>query len=67
MNKSIFIFLIFISSTIFSTSCGKKYECPQGDSEIVGARCNDGTTTDATGQGACSHHDGVESWLCCCE
>lgn len=29
----------------------------------VGAICNDGTTSTATGSGACSHHGGVSCWL----
>lgn len=29
----------------------------------VGAICNDGTTSRATGRGACSHHEGVDYWL----
>ncbi|MGB8644450.1 MAG: SH3 domain-containing protein [Anaerolineae bacterium] len=29
----------------------------------VGAVCNDGTTSTATGSGACSHHKGVAYWL----
>lgn len=29
----------------------------------IGARCNDGTYSSATGQGACSHHGGVKEWL----
>lgn len=29
----------------------------------VGAICNDGTKTTATGRGACSHHGGVAYWL----
>lgn len=29
----------------------------------VGATCNDGTTSTATGRGACSHHGGVRCWL----
>lgn len=28
----------------------------------VGAECNDGWNSPATGQGACSHHDGVDFW-----
>lgn len=28
----------------------------------VGALCNDGTTSSATGSGACSHHGGVQCW-----
>jgi len=29
----------------------------------VGAVCRDGTTSNATGRGACSHHGGVAYWL----
>jgi hypothetical protein len=29
----------------------------------VGAVCRDGTTSTATGRGACSHHGGVDYWL----
>lgn len=29
----------------------------------VGARCKDGTTSTATGSGACSSHDGVSCWI----
>jgi hypothetical protein len=29
----------------------------------VGAMCNDGTQSSATGSGACSHHGGVSCWL----
>jgi len=37
---------------------------PAGGSGIrVGAICNDGTSSSATGQGACSHHKGVNHWL----
>lgn len=28
----------------------------------TGAVCNDGSTSTATGRGACSHHDGVDYW-----
>jgi hypothetical protein len=28
----------------------------------VGATCNDGTSSTATGSGACSHHKGVACW-----
>jgi len=30
---------------------------------LVGAICMDGTTSDATGSGACSHHGGVKQWI----
>lgn len=29
----------------------------------IGAVCKDGTTSRATGRGACSHHGGVSYWL----
>ena len=29
----------------------------------IGAMCNDGTTSTATGRGACSHHGGVSCWM----
>lgn len=30
--------------------------------ERVGATCKDGTSSYATGSGACSHHGGVRTW-----
>jgi hypothetical protein len=33
-----------------------------GDRHRVGATCNDGTASSATGSGACSHHHGVKCW-----
>lgn len=29
----------------------------------TGAKCKDGTTSSATGRGACSHHGGVSYWI----
>jgi hypothetical protein len=29
----------------------------------IGAMCNDGTTSSATGSGACSWHGGVACWI----
>jgi hypothetical protein len=34
----------------------------QSERHRVGAMCNDGTESSATGSGACSHHGGVECW-----
>jgi hypothetical protein len=34
----------------------------QGDRHRIGATCNDGTASTATGSGACSHHGGVSCW-----
>jgi hypothetical protein len=33
-----------------------------GERVRVGAICKDGTTSKATGSGACSHHKGVQCW-----
>lgn len=35
--------------------------CHRG--ERVGAVCEDGWASKATGQGACSHHGGVDHWV----
>jgi hypothetical protein len=29
----------------------------------IGAVCKDGTTSSATGSGACSYHGGVDHWI----
>jgi hypothetical protein len=34
----------------------------RGDRHRVGAVCSDGTSSSATGSGACSHHGGVSCW-----
>jgi hypothetical protein len=34
----------------------------QGERHRIGAICNDGWTSTATGSGACSHHGGVSCW-----
>ena len=44
--------------------CAKDETCSAGDSNIIGATCNDGTTSSATGSGACSSHGGVAIWTC---
>jgi hypothetical protein len=33
------------------------------DRDRVGAECNDGTQSSATGSGACSHHQDVRCWI----
>jgi len=67
MKKASHILLVCLITLSLTSACGKKYECPMGDPDIVGARCIDGTTSDAAGSGACSSHGGVDYWLCCCE
>jgi hypothetical protein len=57
--------LLFIISMI---SCSKEDDpgqpCSSTLTTRVGAKCVDGTTSSATGSGACSSHGGVEYWLC---
>ncbi len=59
--------LIAISVIFIFQTCSKDSnptssgDCPNGRS---GAVCNDGTTSSATGSGACSKHGGVNHWLC---
>lgn len=49
--------------TIFVTlSCEDEGDCPPSDR--IGAVCKDGTSSTATGSGACSHHGGVDYWKC---
>lgn len=38
---------------------------PPSTGARCGATCNDGTHSNATGSGACSHHGGVNHWLYC--
>lgn len=67
--KTMKIFATVIVTLFLFISCskGKEYTCESGNPNIVGAVCNDGTTSDATGSGACSSHGGVDHWVCCCE
>ena len=39
------------------------YQAPSSNGTRYGAICRDGTRSDATGRGACSHHGGVSMWL----
>lgn len=52
MRKWLFLILIF---GLLSGNCAS--------GRRIGAVCKDGTTTSATGKGACSHHGGVDHWL----
>ncbi len=47
-----------------SCSKGEEYNCDANATNRVGAMCNDGTRSNATGSGACSHHGGVDYWIC---
>ncbi len=69
LSKSSLNKFLLISGLLLLIACskGNTYPCQAGDPNIEGAECNDGYNSDATGQGACSHHDGVQYWRCCCE
>ena len=58
LTLTIFIFLCWIDS--LGNSTGSSYK---SSGFRVGAICNDGWRSNATGQGACSHHGGVDYWL----
>ncbi len=57
MKKLFFILVLFFS--LFVSNCDKGTD----PSERTGAVCKDGTTSTATGSGACSGHGGVDHWL----
>lgn len=60
MKKYIIPVLLLILS--FSCDDEKSGDCPPSDR--TGAVCKDGTSSTATGSGACSSHGGVDYWLC---
>jgi hypothetical protein len=74
MNKNRFVlrilkFVLAIAIAVAAFSCQKDGDPVSSSSTAqtggvrTGAMCNDGTTTTATGSGACSHHGGVKYWL----
>jgi hypothetical protein len=54
-------FLPFIVLTV-AIMLGAPQTGAGADRHRVGAVCNDGTDSSATGSGACSHHHGVKCW-----
>lgn len=68
MKTKIIIICLFIFSLGLS-NCSNEDTSPPKDCQTdaslrKGARCKDGTTSSATGSGACSGHGGVEYWVC---
>jgi len=61
--KRILIAFLFVFLFGFIEGCSKDDENPVSGGERIGAVCNDGTTSSATGSGACSHHGGVNHWI----
>lgn len=47
-----------------NTTTTSSYPCDNVYTTRVGAVCNDGSSSTATGSGACSSHGGVKYWLC---
>ena len=66
--------LLLLPILLFSLSCepdefesayqDNSYPCGTNETNRVGAICNDGSRSSATGSGACSYHGGVDYWLC---
>lgn len=52
------------SNTGYDNSRAANTGCQNDQSLRRGEMCKDGTNSNATGSGACSHHDGVDYWLC---
>lgn len=50
------------STKTSETSASKKSKATTSTKRI-GAKCRDGSTSAATGRGACSHHGGVAEWI----
>ena len=64
MKKIFFLIVFVLLSLPACNDSGTEPKPSSGDSGTrTGAVCNDGTTSSATGSGACSHHGGVKYWL----
>lgn len=62
----IIVFVLLIYFSIYS-GCSTNETISTNPSEPcvrIGAICNDGTRSTATGSGACSSHGGVKQWIC---
>ena len=60
--RSLMVFFAAVAvSSILVMTCEKN----PTEGTRCGAVCNDGTTSDATGSGACSYHGGVDHWIYC--
>jgi|WetSurMetagenome_2_1015567.scaffolds.fasta_scaffold03552_7 hypothetical protein len=59
-----FFLLIFLLYFTFAQCTEEELTVSTDDYVRIGAVCNDGTTTTATGSGACSHHGGVDHLVC---
>jgi hypothetical protein len=62
--KKVFFAILLLVISISFTKCEKTVQCDTTHDNKVGAKCNDGTTSNSTGSGTCSAHGGVKYWLC---
>ncbi|HZY80607.1 MAG TPA: hypothetical protein VFE50_13870 [Cyclobacteriaceae bacterium] len=69
MKKISFLRILFLLLLVACSSSDPDPEPPEPEPPAppancirIGANCKDGTTSTATGSGACSHHGGVASW-----
>jgi hypothetical protein len=60
---------LFLSASMFLATAAMPIHSGDGKPELqqagvyrIGAICNDGWQSNATGSGACSHHGGVMCW-----
>jgi hypothetical protein len=65
-NMKAFIFLLLLTgiNVACSDDLDQGVPCDSVRTNRIGAKCMDGSTSTATGSGACSHHGGVDYWIC---
>ena len=59
-NKEIDFTFTFFKYASIVLICFMLFTC--GTRKKIGATCSDGTTSNSTGSGTCSHHNGVSRW-----
>jgi hypothetical protein len=59
MNKAVWK---MVATVVLASAMAFGVSAAQTTRHRVGAMCKDGTTSTATGSGACSHHGGVSCW-----
>ncbi len=64
VNRSLLLNVaLLLSLALMSVSCKSDDNNPVNEGTRIGAVCKDGTTSTATGSGACSSHGGVDHWI----
>ncbi len=59
-----YIRVLILAVLMVFVSCTKDSDCQNDPGKRSGAVCKDGTSSTATGSGACSGHGGVDHWTC---